>query len=44
MWTLLANIEQQNRIIRKSFFDAFSLYLSYHDHESVQRIFLSPKT
>ena len=37
MLTLLANIEQQNRIIRKScmaFFDTFSLFLPYHEHES----------
>ena len=36
MWTLAANIEQQNRIISKlhiSFFFVFSLFLSCHEHE-----------
>ena len=39
MWSLWAIIEQQNHIIRKScmsFFDAFSLFLSCHELESVR--------
>ena len=34
--TLLANIEQQDHILRKScmsFFNTFSFFLSYHEHE-----------
>ena len=41
IWTLLANIEQNNRSIRQTympFIDAFTLFLSHHEHESHESI------